>query len=85
MVVSEEFGYRKPEPEIFLEALRLAGQPDPARVMFAGDNPEAGIAGAKALGMQTAWVHRGLDWASQPAPPDHVIGHVAKLSQVLFI
>lgn len=84
VVVSEEFGHSKPEPEIFLEALRLVGQPDPASVMFAGDNPEADIAGAKALGMRTAWVHRARAWPLELAPPDHVIGHVGDLSRVLF-
>ena len=84
VVVSDEFGHDKPEPEIFLEALRLVGQPDPALVMFAGDNPEADIAGAGAVGMRTAWVHRGREWPSGLAPPDYVIGHVGELGRILF-
>ena len=84
VVVSEEFGHSKPEPEIFLEALRLVGQPDPARVIFVGDNPEADIVGTKELGMRTAWVHRGRDWPPRLAPPDHVIGHVGELRRLLF-
>jgi len=84
VVVSDEFGHSKPEPEIFLEALRLIGHPDRTHVIFVGDNPEADIMGAKSLGMRTAWVHRGRNWPSEMAPPNHVIGHVEELGPILF-
>ena len=84
VVVSDEFGHSKPEPEIFEEALRLIGRPDPRHVMFAGDNPETDIGGAQAQKMQTTWIHRGRAWPAHLNPPSHVIGHVAELKKILF-
>ncbi|MEX0762817.1 MAG: HAD family hydrolase [Dehalococcoidia bacterium] len=83
IVVSHVFGHDKPAPEIFHEALRLLGGPEPGRTLFAGDTPASDIAGAKAIGMSTAWVRRGQGWPDDLTPPDHRIDHVAELRPVL--
>ena len=42
-------GYDKPHPELFRHALHACG--DPARRWMVGDNPEADVRGAQALGI----------------------------------
>ena len=80
IIVSEAAGYKKPDPRIFRDALKLTGLSYPEQVMFVGDNPRADIDGAKRFGMQTAWVRRGRQFPDDLQPPDHIINHVAELS-----
>jgi len=46
---SAAIGFDKPHPEAFRHALRVAGAPD--RIWMVGDNPEADVRGAEALGI----------------------------------
>jgi putative hydrolase of the HAD superfamily len=85
VVVSEELGYTKPAPEIFHEALRLLGLVAGRHVLFVGDNPDADIAGARAVGMSTAWVRRDRAWPDRLQPPDHEVDHVSELAPHLKI
>jgi HAD superfamily hydrolase (TIGR01549 family) len=51
-VFSEEVGVSKPQPEIFLHALRQIGV-DPDHAMFVGDRLETDVQGAANVGMTT--------------------------------
>ena len=70
VVLSEQVGARKPDPRIFHEALRRLGNPDPSTVLMIGDDPDADILGAPALGMVTAWVAAGRRWDERAYRPD---------------
>ncbi len=50
----------KPFPEIYRVALRLLGNPDPARVIGIGDSLEHDIAGARAAGLSSALTRSGI-------------------------
>jgi putative hydrolase of the HAD superfamily len=52
IVFSEEVGFRKPQPEIFLHALTQLGV-DPEHAMFVGDRLETDVQGAAQVGMAT--------------------------------
>jgi len=52
IVFSEEVGFRKPQPEIFLHALEQLGV-DPENAMFVGDRLDADVQGAAQVGMAT--------------------------------
>jgi HAD superfamily hydrolase (TIGR01509 family) len=52
IVFSEEVGYRKPQPEIFLAALEQLGV-DPENAMFVGDGLDTDVQGAAQVGMAT--------------------------------
>jgi HAD superfamily hydrolase (TIGR01662 family) len=52
MVFSEDVGFRKPQPEIFLHALRQLGV-DPENAMFVGDRLDTDVQGAAQVGMAT--------------------------------
>jgi len=56
-VYSYEVGCPKPDPEIFLEAIKRFGV-DPGQCLMVGDNPEADIKGALKVGMHAALIDR---------------------------
>jgi len=59
-IYSFEVGFRKPEPEIFLEACRVAGV-QPEECLMVGDNLKADIMGALNVGMPAALIDRAFD------------------------
>ena len=83
VVIPDELGAAKPDRAIFEHALAGIGA-DPTTTLFAGDDPDKDIVGARALGMTTAWVHRGRQWPLGDPIPDYVIGHVSELSDILL-
>lgn len=74
LFVSETFGCKKPDPAIFLAAAHCLDV-DPSQVLFVGDHPANDILGAWAVGMTTAWLHRGKCWPDEyrDAGPDFTI------------
>ena len=78
LVVSEEVGAAKPDPEIFRVALdRLECSPDEA--VMVGDSWAADIVGARQLGIRAVWFNRG----SRPAPePESLIQEIAAFEPV---
>jgi YjjG family noncanonical pyrimidine nucleotidase len=57
LVISEQVGFAKPDPEIFSYALTQMGKPDPSRVLMIGDNPHSDILGGTRAGLDTLWVN----------------------------
>lgn len=55
VALSEEQSYSKPDPRLFLHALREA-RAEPADCLMVGDRPDNDLAPASALGLATAWV-----------------------------
>lgn len=55
VVISEEVGFRKPDPRIFELAIAKWGLA-PGSVLFVGDDPVSDISGAKAAGMHALHV-----------------------------
>ena len=82
VIVSEEAGYRKPDPRIFHDALEATGLTAPEEVMFVGDNPVADIDGAKRFGMKATWVRRGRQYPTDLHAPDHVIDEVTEVWRI---
>ena len=81
-VVSEEFGFGKPNPAIFLhvaDALEVT----PGKCIMVGDYLDHDVAGAHAAGMRAVWVNRHARQVPAGGPlPDFIIVH---LRQVLDI
>jgi len=74
VVISEEIGMRKPDPEMFRLAASHLGVAE-REILFVGDNPAADIAGAVSAGMQTAWLRQSRTWPAHltAITPDLVI------------
>jgi len=80
IVIEGELGIGKPSPEAFERALAaLDARPEDAWMV--GDNLEADIAGANALGIYAVWHNpMGIDVPSaSPGRPDRVIAHLREL------
>jgi putative hydrolase of the HAD superfamily len=67
VIISEEFGAKKPDASIFLEAARQLGI-DPEASWFVGDNPMLDILGAGRTGFRTIWLRRSIRWPADQAP-----------------
>jgi putative hydrolase of the HAD superfamily len=72
LVVSEEAGVAKPDPEIFREAIRRAGS-KPGDAVMIGDSWSADILGARAVGIRAVWYNP----QARPCPEP---GHVSELA-----
>jgi putative hydrolase of the HAD superfamily len=74
--VSEDLGLSKPDPALFVHAVRTA-RADPARTVMVGDRLDYDVRPAKAAGMRTVWVLRGeapdAPTPEQLAEPDAAI------------
>ena len=68
-VSAQEFGVAKPDPRIFHEAASLAGVTAP-EVLHIGDDAHLDVLGARAAGMQCAWLNRHEQaWPEGSEPP----------------
>lgn len=84
ILVSEEHGWRKPHPQIFSDAL-AALNVQPEEALFVGDSPHDDIQGAKATGIDIAWVNaEGGSLPDGIPTPDYVIRAIPDLQTVLF-
>jgi HAD superfamily hydrolase (TIGR01509 family) len=83
-VSSCEFGWRKPHPSIYQEALRLTGVAA-VEAVFVGDRLDADVEGPSALGMRTVLTqqYRQEDPTDAPVKPDAVIKHLRELPGVI--
>lgn len=86
VTASAEEGIAKPDPEIFLRALKRSGGIAENSVMI-GDRLDNDIAPAKALGMKTVWIKQGFSaYCSPTCPkeqPDHTISNLMELKKLL--
>jgi 5'-nucleotidase len=84
IVLSEEFGIRKPDPRIFQHAAELL-KVQTSECLFVGDSFSADIVGAKAAGMLACWLKHGdssLPGNSQ-CQPDFTINSLTELLPAL--
>ena len=84
LVISEELGVAKPEPEIFAHACELMNWGDPSKVLMVGDNYRCDIQGAADFGMQTCWFNIRKQ-AHDLQDHDHEIHHFGELMDVLRV
>lgn len=86
ITASAEEGIAKPDPEMFLRALKRSGGSAESSVMI-GDRLDNDIAPAKALGMKTVWIKQGFSAYSSPTrseeQPDYTISDLMELKNLL--
>ncbi len=88
IAISEETEFRKPRPEIFEETFRRIDVAAPD-VVHVGDNLDADVHGASALGARTVWVTRRVTdpdkvlESHKGRQPDFVISDLSELPAVL--
>ncbi len=85
IVISEEVGTQKPEPEFFRTCIERLGL-DPAEVLVVGDSPSADISGAIRSGLNACWFNpKGKPYPEQEIPPTYTIGKLPELTGFLPI
>jgi putative hydrolase of the HAD superfamily len=83
IVLSEESGIRKPDPEIFRRAADLLGVP-PSTCLYVGDSYDSDIVGAKAAGMSTCWLCNDSSYPENAVVhTDYVVSNLEKLQRIL--
>jgi HAD superfamily hydrolase (TIGR01549 family) len=84
IVISDEHGWRKPHPKIFLDTLATLGaSPDDA--LYVGDSVGDDIVGAKGAGMDIAWVNpNDAALPDEYEAPDYVLKTVPDLAAILL-
>jgi putative hydrolase of the HAD superfamily len=85
LLFSGEVGVTKPHSKIFHLALNVLGVAPPA-CLHVGDLQRTDIAGAKALGMRAAWIHRPVYAGNEQKNhgPDVVVSGVADVAKKLL-
>jgi putative hydrolase of the HAD superfamily len=84
VVISEEFGAKKPDSSIYRE---IAAQLhiDIGSSWFIGDDPISDVIGPSRVGFITAWVERYLPWPEdQPRRYRRQIAHISDLREDLL-
>jgi putative hydrolase of the HAD superfamily len=79
LVVSSDYGYRKPDPRLFHKALGRLGVA-PGRAVYVGDNPLRDVGGARAAGLGAVLLRRSGAGPAESGPPaDWTIGGLDEL------
>ncbi|GAA5162526.1 HAD family hydrolase [Viridibacterium curvum] len=81
-VISEEFGSKKPEPAIYLHALKKLGVPV-EQAWFVGDCAVNDAVGATRAGLRAIWLERHGQWPAQYEPC--YVARVTSLAEVLDV
>ena len=83
IVLSEEFGIRKPNPGIFHQAALLLHM-QPQECLYVGDSYINDVIGAKNAGMQACWLNReSATVPDEKIKPDYIITKFAELPGLL--
>lgn len=86
IVTSDDLGVAKPDPAFFAEVCALAGDRQPADVLYVGDRIDNDVVPAARAGLRTAWLRRG-PWGHLQTPgdvrPDLVLTTLADLPGLL--
>lgn len=81
IVISEQVGFRKPDPEIFRLMMESLNE-QPENCMFVGDHPDNDVRASHNLGMISVYKDNGMF----DAPDDVVMNYrITELSQILDI
>jgi HAD superfamily hydrolase (TIGR01549 family) len=78
VAVSEEVGAAKPDRRVFEVAAQRCGAGLADGGWMVGDCPVRDIAGGRAAGLATIWVHRGRAWDGSAPSPDAVVDDVSE-------
>jgi len=84
VIIDEEAGYSKRDPQLFSHAVREAGC-EPAQAAHVGDSLAADVAPAHAAGLVTVWVNRaGAEPRPDLAAPDHTVPDLQPVPELLL-
>ncbi len=83
VVISSQYGYRKPDPRLFQQALKEMGLRTSDNVLYIGDNWGRDIVGASKAGIQPVWIQRNGEQVN--VPHDQSIPVISDLRELLCL
>lgn len=84
ILLSEEIGIRKPDPGIFLEAIKEMGG-NTEECLMVGDSYHSDIVGAKEAGMKACWFNPSNNsYPEEEIVPDFVVESLDEVFEILF-
>lgn len=83
VVVSEEVGFAKPDPRIFVCALKRIRHRDRSSVLVVGDSLDADVGGAVAFGVDACWLNLEGRQNTHGPFPAYQIRRLGQLEEVL--
>ena len=84
IVVSEEVGVGKPDPEIFAYALAKVEHADKKRVLMIGDSLSADILGGIRFGIDTCWVNLKGETGHDAIQPTYEVCDLVALKEIIL-
>ncbi|MYS33611.1 HAD-IA family hydrolase [Streptomyces sp. SID4920] len=84
VVISGEYGIRKPDPALFQVALDELGVADPARSVVTGDCLVSDIGGGARAGLRTVWIADGRTRSAPDPFPTHTAQNVVQAAEWLL-
>ena len=85
VVISDEIGAKKPDPEFFDHTLRSLGYPDKERCLIIGDSLTSDIQGGANAGIETCWFNPGGKSRGNGPAPTYEIQELRELLDLLFV
>ncbi len=82
VVTFDDTGERKPSPKPFKKILSLL-KTEPEETLMVGDWAERDIAGAKKLGMKTAWAKYGNEFDTKESGADYELGDIIDIVKII--
>lgn len=83
VIHAEEVGYRKPDPEIFQNALKTFNK-EPAQTLFIGDSWIHDVAAPLNFGMDALWLNKKGEKQPDTHQPYAVISNINELRDILL-
>lgn len=83
LVISEEVGIAKPDPQIFAHAFAEMGDPPRERILMVGDTPESDILGGINAGIATCWLNMHDRSLPEGITPDWQVSTLGELESRL--
>ena len=84
IVISEETGYQKPQPQIFNLVLDNLGHENRRDVLMIGDSLASDISGAAGAGIDTCWYNPDGNAAKGSPKPTFIIQRLGELRRILY-
>jgi putative hydrolase of the HAD superfamily len=81
VIISEEVGLKKPDPQIFHLALNRMGI-ESQSTLFVGDNPLLDVKGANDSGLISVWLSNGRIWNIDSYQPVMTIEKLSELTRI---
>ncbi|AOT09858.1 pyrimidine 5'-nucleotidase [Pseudoalteromonas luteoviolacea] len=84
VVISEQVGVAKPDPQVFEHTLALLGNPSKERVLMVGDTPKSDILGANRFGIDSCWLQHDGQTCPADITPTYQVNRLSELKALLI-